>query len=597
MQRPLSPRNVCGRLSASLLFIMFAVADEAAADWDPAVFNPQRAADDVVLPMPCDGSMVFRRVETEWSGVGSDQLVRLGNTAIDEKVALEGAMELAVSGAFGQGSKTRYYLLGKYEVTRQQYQSMMSDACPGELQDRDLPMARLSWFDAVDLAHRYSLWLLKHAKDKLPSEGRLVGYVRLPTEAEWEFAARGGLMLSGSAADFQATIPPMRDQESLNDYVWYNDPKSASDGAPRPIGLKKPNPLGLYDMLGNVDELVLEPFHLRLPSRRHGQTGAYVIRGGSSHTPLGDIRTSWRQEVPYYLNGDTRHNPSTGVRLVVASPVWDKEKSKSIAAEWEGTQAASPRAASQKMPPRSEDQDLPATPPNPHASTQEFDDPRVPALERNLATMTVQLEQCRRDHPNAMVACPRSVSNLGAASLADPRDDLRDLAEHADDLNLKLRLNSLRVTLAAAIESRDEQLAQAAREALRAAGLLCLGAKSDHYQVTLRIPRDEKDFRCGTPQAFPKRCAEIEAEKRNHPDIIASNVRVYAGTIIKLGQTYEASLLEQQHAFLANDLQRRSVTDFLLSVRLAYRQVAQFRHDGKALQEQWYRECKDIEVH
>src|SRR5690606_34334752 len=65
---------------------------------------------------------------------------------------------------------------------------------------------------------------------------------RLPTEAEWEYAARAGSTTAWYFGD---------DKQQLSDYAWWFD---NSDGAYQKVGLKKPNAWGLYDMYGNVAE-------------------------------------------------------------------------------------------------------------------------------------------------------------------------------------------------------------------------------------------------------------------------------------------------------------------------------------------------------
>src|SRR2546422_6619981 len=129
----------------------------------------------------------------------------------------------------------------------------------GADQGKRHPALSIGWYGAMG----YCEWLSKKTGQKY----------RLPTEAEWEHAARAG---SKEAAP-----------RPLDDFSWH---KGNSGDHTSEIGQKKPNAFGLYDVFGNAWENCLEPF---APPAL-----APVVRGGGWNTPAKDVRAANRQVVP-----------------------------------------------------------------------------------------------------------------------------------------------------------------------------------------------------------------------------------------------------------------------------------------------------------
>ncbi|HOD27131.1 MAG TPA: SUMF1/EgtB/PvdO family nonheme iron enzyme [Bacteroidales bacterium] len=120
------------------------------------------------------------------------------------------------------------YYIGKYEVTQAQWEAVMGNNPSNFKRDPNRPVEQVSWNDVQEYITKLN---------------QLTGKTyRLPTEAEWEYAARGGSSSRGYKYSGSNT---------LSDVAWYDD---NSNDETHPVGTKNPNELGIYDMSGNVYE-------------------------------------------------------------------------------------------------------------------------------------------------------------------------------------------------------------------------------------------------------------------------------------------------------------------------------------------------------
>lgn len=188
------------------------------------------------------------------------------------------------------------FAIGRYEVTFEEYDEFVR--ATGRQLPNDMgwgrgrrPVIYVSWEDA----RAYATWLSEQT-------GKLY---RLPTEAEWEYAARSG----GRRERWAGTSEEMK----LREYAWYD---KNSGIRTHPVGEKKPNGLGIYDMSGNVWEWTSslhQPYPLHVDDgRENSETkGQRVVRGGSWDDVSWDIRSSLGGWLDPEFRGDL-----VGFRLV-----------------------------------------------------------------------------------------------------------------------------------------------------------------------------------------------------------------------------------------------------------------------------------------
>jgi hypothetical protein len=174
------------------------------------------------------------------------------------------------------------FYIGKYEVTRKQWEAVMKANPSSKTCGEDCPVESVSWNDIQTFLTALNTQTGKN--------------YRLPTEAEWEFAARGGN--AGIEDDYLYA-----GSDAIDDVAWYKD---NSDGTPHPVGRKTPNQLGIHDMSGNVREWVSDRYgsysseSVTNPSGPGEGSDNRVVRGGSWNYGAVNTRVSFR----HYIDPD-----------------------------------------------------------------------------------------------------------------------------------------------------------------------------------------------------------------------------------------------------------------------------------------------------
>ena len=186
---------------------------------------------------------------------------------------------------------TNDYYIGKYEVTQELWQAVMGNN-PSHFKGDNLPVEQVSWNDCQRFLSKLN---------------RITGKTfRLPTEAEWEYAARGGNKSRG----YQYS-----GSNNLLDVAWFTDNSGIETHA---VGTKQPNELGIYDMSGNVSEWCQDWFGKYNRSSQVNPTGANsghyyrVERGGCFNENARDCRSSCRS------GGAIDRYHGRGLRLVLS---------------------------------------------------------------------------------------------------------------------------------------------------------------------------------------------------------------------------------------------------------------------------------------
>lgn len=194
------------------------------------------------------------------------------------------------------------FFIAKYEVPQNLWESVMGSN-PSRWKGPRNSVEMLSHAEAVEFCKK-STELLRAAK--LIDADQVV---RLPTEAEWEYCARAGTTTVYSFGDAVS---------DLGAYAWFTGNAAGNDP---PVGAKKPNPWGLYDMHGYLWEWCADPWHAKYDGAptdgsawlAGGEAGSHVVRSGSWKNQADALTSSARQP----LASDKRDD-AVGLRCVLS---------------------------------------------------------------------------------------------------------------------------------------------------------------------------------------------------------------------------------------------------------------------------------------
>ena len=345
-----------------------------------AAVNPNPSEADIELPMPCGGKLILHHVCAPAKGHFGDLPLDLGckDCGRRNQSFMEGKHPEGISGPFTLGDMPDswrlklmqladagdgrcpstndpantgfYYFIGKYEISNFQWKAVMEEGCrepDGQFSaDDPRPKIGISWFEAVEFTRKYTEWLIKNAPEALPAFAlNRFGFIRLPTEAEWEYAARGGHRVTEYQMNEEEFFP--LGGRPVADFAVFTDGEAAKPQERLAwIGTKCPNPLGLFDTAGNVAEMVLEPFHFSLGYRLHGAAGGFVIKGGSFRKSLVEIMPGRREEQPFFLGDGAFRSADIGFRVVLSGILTSQDRWESFDQQWAilGLQQLSTRA-------------------------------------------------------------------------------------------------------------------------------------------------------------------------------------------------------------------------------------------------------------
>lgn len=333
-------------------------------------------------------------------------------------------------------------------------------------------------------------------------------------------------------SEFRESLFPMKG--NLESYAWFSGAKSAN-GKLQLIGRLEPNPLDLYDILGNASEMMFDSFRMNKLDRYHGQQGGVIVRGGSYLTPESSTTSAFRTEKPFYDDKGGYKSKDVGFRLVYTTEVMNSnDKIKELDKEW--SQLGNETDSTKNGNVVNELEKI----------TKQVEDEKTKKELNKLNTLLRSANQARDEQRDRSI---QSALQLGAF-----------LCANVSDLNSKFEYNdNLYKTMANEVCDPKET------DALEDDNM-CSKAKLDNLKKVVDESKSARDF----------------------------ILKYYSDTIVNTASNYEKNTINDQAKstqFILENSGKANMSDYL---KLYFKHINQYMESGKIERTVWLQTCTEI---